>query len=262
MRLFRMAASIRGRMTPEMLKVTHVTESPLYIPRKKGEVGPSVNKSGDNLHIKGITRRGLLAHLKLIVMCQPLSYHLIDDAFLLEVYLGKQQYTSRPKELRETLRTYNSINDLIGSEFDLVVITVGIQSYKNVSSSSQLLEALKRRRDVYDRATWILEPPGSNWHLSRDADVDQYLEDHFEMIELESELCDPEEETLIEFEDMTSASLNDYDETPLVQKPATTSRKKPPARRIVIEATPNLSDFDDLSAGNMSKPKPYRGGRR
>jgi hypothetical protein len=257
MRLFRMAATIRGRMTPEMLKITHVTESPLYVPRKKGETEPSVNRSCDNLYIKGITRRGLLAHLKLIVICQPLSYHLIDDAFLLEVYLGKQQYTNRPKELRETLRTYNSINDLIGSEFDLVIITVGIQSYKNVSSPSQLLEALKRRRDVYDRATWILEPPGSNWHLSRDSDVDQYLKDHFEMIELESELCDPEEEALIEFEDITP-SLNDYEE--VTQKPKKASKKASP-RRIVIEATPNLADFDDLSEGNMSKPKYYKGGR-
>jgi len=262
MRLSRIAGVIRSRMTPEMLKVPHVTESPLYTPRKKDETTPSVNRLGDNLFIRGITRRGLLAHLKLMVMCQPLKFSLIDDAFILEVSLGKQQYNNRPKDLRESIRTYNSINDLIGSEFDLVIITVGIQSYKNVSSASQFLETLKKRRDVYDKATWILEPPGSNWHLSRNDDVDKYLEAHFELVEMESELCDPEEEVLIESEDAKPESLDDYEETPLVQE-RPTPKKKATVKKVLIEAPPEASsDFADLSEGNISKPKSYKGGYR
>lgn len=254
MRLARIAEAIRARMTPEMLRLSHAKDSPLYRPRKKGEAAPSVDRTKDNLHIKGITRRGLLAHLKLILLCQPLRYHLIDDAFILEVSLGKQQYNNRPKEVREAVRTFNSINDLIGSEFDLVVITVGIQSYKNISSASQLLETLKRRRDIYDKATWVLEPPGSNWHLSRDDAVDEYLAKHFEVIELESDLGDTVEETLFSGPSDDAVTLADYEEPP--------KHSLPKKRHIQIEATPNLSGFDDLVAGNMSRSKSKFKGKR
>lgn len=253
MRLARMAETIRGRMTPEMLRIPHVANSPLYTPRKKTETAPSVDRTKDNLYIRGLTRRGLLAHLKLVLLCQPLRYHMIDDAFILEVFLGKQQYSNKPKDVRDAIRTFNSITDLVGSDFDLVIITLGIQSYKNISSPSQLLETLKRRRDIYDRATWVLEPPGSNWSYSRDDNVEEYLAKHFEVVELESDLEDPVEEILISDDSEGIATLDTYDPTPPVPTP-----KK---RRIQIEATPNLSDFEDLVTGNMSQTKKFKGRR-
>jgi hypothetical protein len=178
------------------------------------------------------------------------KFTLVDDALILEVSLGKQQYNNRPKEVREAIKTFNSLTDLVGSEFDLVIITLGIQSYKNIASSSHLLETLKRRRDIYDRATWALEPPGSNWHFSRDDAVDEYLAKHFDVVELESSLTDPVEESLVSDLSEGDHTIASYDPAPIAF---------PKKRRIQIEATPNMADFDDLVKGNISQPKKFKG---
>jgi hypothetical protein len=186
MRVRRQADLIRSHLTPELATVKPVKSSPLYVPK-------TVDHTGKNLFIQGIPWSVFRGHLKYIVMWkvltgQPLTYKVVDDQRLKEVFLGSEAYKSRPASVREQRETNNAIDDLVAESFDLVIIRLGLLGHKNSAAANVLREALMLRTERYNKPTWLFLSSDSeiHWEHSRDPNVESYVGARFSSITLKS----------------------------------------------------------------------------
>ena len=172
---------LKARLTPDLYQAPKIMESPLYVPPKiKGEKA-AINRTGENLFIRGIDLAGFLPHLRLVFVCLPgLKYKVVDDSRLRDVFVGGESYANRPKTSREQRETNNVVSDLVGQEYDLVVIRLGVLAYKNQAAPAVLREALMVREGL-GKPTWLFEDsdPTINWICSRDMDLETYVGKRF-----------------------------------------------------------------------------------
>lgn len=191
----RVQGLLMARLTPELQRAPKITESPLYIPGKTRGMPAVVNRTRDNLFIRGVTIGQLRPHLRLIFSCLPVRYNLVDDSGILNVWVGSQAYRSKPTSERDRVPTFNSIPDYVGARYGLVVIQLGKMGWKNVAASGVLLEALMHRESL-DLPTWLFEDRSAelSWQHSRDSSVEQYVKTRFEDFPLEPGGPESEEE--------------------------------------------------------------------
>lgn len=180
---------LKSYLTPELYQTPMVTSSPLYVPgEKRGHA--VVNRTKDNLFIKGITWTAFKSHLRYALVGTGVSYKVINDSRLRDVFVGGEAYQNRPKALRDDIREVNNvIADLVGDQYDLVIIQLGILGYKNVAAPGVLREALLVRRETLNKPTWLFESSDRSicWEYSRDELVSSYVETNFEELVFESE---------------------------------------------------------------------------
>jgi hypothetical protein len=184
----RLNETVKARLTPLLYEAPRIMESPLYTPPKVRGESAVVNRTKENLFLYGVTYPKLLPHLRLVFACLPIKFKLVDDSRLRDVFVGGESYQSTPKTAREVRETNNVIADLVGKDFDLVVIRLGALGYKNIAAPGILREALMVREGI-GKPTWLFEDssPSAAWIHSRDMDVEEYIRDRFEKVQLANE---------------------------------------------------------------------------
>lgn len=176
------------KLGPEIGMAPNI-KSPLFLPGEPGEE-PVVDRTKTNLFLKGWWS-DLLPHFKWALVCKlgtvgPRSYffHIVTDERLKSVWLDKEAYSSRAKKKREEVPTYNSLSDLIGNSYNLVIIRLGFLGYKNIAMAGILKEALMIRQALM-LPTWIVEEPDSIFgpgHFSFNEEVGDYILQRFEIL--------------------------------------------------------------------------------
>lgn len=96
------------------------------------------------------------------------------------MFLGNEQYKSRPVNQREDVPVFNSLEDLVG-EWGLLIIKLGYIGYPNKAAAGALKETLLIRESLH-KAVWIVEDPERPWVHSYSQDVKNYVQEHFKEI--------------------------------------------------------------------------------
>lgn len=256
LRRVRMDQLLRSRLTADLFEAPKITESPLYTPAKTRGEPAIINRTKENLFIRGVTLGGLLPHLRLVFACLPIKYKVIDDSRLRDVFVGGESYTSKAKALRDQKESNNVIADIVGKDFDLVVIRLGVLGYKNVAAAGVLREALMVREGL-GKATWLFEDsdPTINWIHSRDLDVEGYIEKRFKDVYL------ADDGPVAEVDNGISLDGDENAEAPEEHMAHVPVEEKVSAR--FVEETPEDDGFGGLLGGDSKpKKKPSWKGRR
>lgn len=182
------AKALRQHLGPEIANVQHVAISPLL---QRGKI----DRTGDNLFIRGCTWEGLLPHLKLVLANKGLffSFRVVTDQQIKTIYVGDEHRKVRSADQPY----YNSVGDFLGEGFDLVIVRLGYLGHRNRAAPGALKESLLVR-DALNLPTWVVEDPDYPWRHSCNEDVEQYLEERYEELTLD----DTSERSPIGHEDM------------------------------------------------------------
>lgn len=178
--------ALKAHLGPEIAVAPLIRESPLFQAGPPGEPARK-DRTQENLFLKGYWR-DLLSHFKWALGCKgPMfRFRMVTDEKLKVVWLGAESYATRAKTKRDDVVTFNSLADLVGPEIDLVILRLGFLGYKNVAMPGVLKEALMIR-EFACKPTWIVEVPTSIYqpgHFSYSEDVDDYIKEHFEIVNL------------------------------------------------------------------------------
>jgi len=180
---------MRVHLGPELMSVKPVFDSPLYqqvFDASEGNL-PMLDLTGKNLFLKS-RWDDLLGHMTWAFYCKGPNwyFHIVTDERIRNVYVGNEQYLAKRRSRREEEDSNNSLHDLIGESFDLVILRLGFLGYKNIAMAGALLEAL-RIREVQLKPTWIVEEPGSIFapgHFSYSEELADYVHHRFETLDL------------------------------------------------------------------------------
>lgn len=180
---------MRAHLGPDLITAKPVFDGPLFQQVYDPEQGnlPTVDLTPKNLFIKSWWN-DLRGHLKWAFFCKgPLYYfHIVTDERIRNVFVGNEQYTTKSRKTRDDVQSNNSLHDLIGETYDLVVIRLGFLGYKNVAMAGALLEAL-RIREAMVKPTWIIEEPNSVFgpgHFSFSEELAEYITHRYEVVDL------------------------------------------------------------------------------
>jgi len=178
--------ALKAHLGAEIATAPLIQQSPLFAGGPPGEP-PKLDRTRDNLFLKGYWR-DLLSHLKWSLGCKgPMfRYRMMTDEKLKAVWLGAESYVTKAKSRRDEVVTYNSLNDLVGPDIDLVIIRLGFLGYKNIAMPGILKEALMIR-EFACKPTWLVEVPTSIFgpgHFSYSEEVEEYVAAHFEVVNL------------------------------------------------------------------------------
>lgn len=177
------ARLLKQHLGPEIASAPTILGSPLLVVKNDEVV---VDRTKENLFIKAAWP-DLLPHLKWAFYCKGtrFTFRVITDEKIKTVFVGSESYTSRAKGKRDDMLTMNSLADLVGSDYALVIIRLGYLGHKNIAASGALKEALMLR-EVACLPTWIIEKPTQPFyecHAYSD-DTAAYIEQHFETVTL------------------------------------------------------------------------------
>jgi hypothetical protein len=249
LKLVRVDTLLRSRLSPDLYEAPRITESPLYTPGKNRGEPALINRTKENLFIRGVTLGGLLPHLRLVFACLPIRYKIVDDSRLRDVFVGAESYTSKTKALRDQKESNNVVADLIGKNFDLIVIRLGVLCYKNIAAAGVLREALMVREGLA-KATWLFEDsdPTIRWEHSRDLDVENYVKPRFQDVWLEA--TGP----VAEVENHISVDEDDTEREAPAEYMELVPQEEKLAASLVEDVPVENEGFDNLFGGGSTKP--------
>lgn len=189
--------------------------SPLYQPGEK-----PVDRTTENLFVSAAWPV-CTAHFKWALGCKftvkkgAHRFLLTTDERLLRIYLGGDAYGQRSKAKRDEIDTYNNLRDFI-VDYDLLIIRLGFLGYPNKAMSGALKEALGIR-EVETKPTWLVDRlpgyPFGPGHLSYSDDLDAYIKERFDIVELEAGNIPVHAETPLETDEGDEVSLGAGDAT-------------------------------------------------
>jgi hypothetical protein len=172
---------------PEIARAPTIYSSPLYeFGAKSGDL-PKVDRTKENLYIK-CAWVDLLSHLKLCLWPQGIffNFRVVTDEEIKTVFVGAMAYNQRAKSKRDDMVTYNSLNDLLGKEWDFIIIRLGHLGHKNAAAAGAIKEALMIR-DTDQKVTWLIEEPNSPFghgNFSYSDELAEYIDQNFKRIAL------------------------------------------------------------------------------
>ena len=257
------AKELRAHLGDEIATApTLKRSSPLFVPGKS-------DLTGTNLFIKGYWH-DILPHLKwaLTFKTPAFKFSSVTDERLRTVYLGAESYAQRARSTRDDVPTFNSLGDIVGRQFNLVIVRLGYLGYSNKAMPGILKEALLLR-EALGLATWLIETPDSIFgpgHRSHSDELALYIENDFQTIAISgitraAPAAIPEtkptvaKKAAIPVEDV---SLDDYVETMEMPDPGAYSTKAAPAPR----AAPPTTEWSQVSdSGQRPKHKAWRPGK-
>ena len=177
------AKELRQHLGEDIATAPTLKHSPLYVPDKS-------DLTLSNLFIRSYWQ-DLLPHLKWALTFKTPAFKFIQvtDEKLKTVYVGAESYVARAKGTRDDVSTFNSLADLVGRQFNLVIIRLGFLGYRNQAMPGILKEALLLRESL-NLATWIVEEPNSIFgpgHRSFSDEVQKYIREHFEVLQIRGE---------------------------------------------------------------------------
>lgn len=155
--------------------------SPLFWPPEQQDL------TTKNLVIKSYWT-DLLPHLRWTLGGKGTTFFckVLTDEKLRTVYVGAEAYTSRARSKRDDLETFNTLGDIVGAEWNLLIIRLGHLGYKNVAMPGILKEALMLR-EVALKPTWLVESPSAPYapgHFAFSDDTFEYIQRRFDVIEI------------------------------------------------------------------------------
>jgi hypothetical protein len=244
-------------------------KSPLFVPPKKHGDSPKVDRTVDNLFLKGYYG-DLLPHLKWALGCKGLKFRfvILSDERVLRIWLGSESHHSQ-KDVEGGEGYIESLHDVIGPDVDLFILRLGYLGYPNKSMPGVLHEALLLR-EAASKPTWIIEQPNSIFgygHRSYSDDLAEYIQENFEVIKFKSGKATSEIEPQgidVPVEPIEDVGLGvTPTESPPQPKPVQRAQSYMPKE--VITTTRDWekeSDIDRAMSGSKSKKKPWnkRGG--
>ena len=171
----------------EIAKAPTIFSSPLFELADKSGEPPKLDRTKENLHIKAAWI-DLLSHLKLCLWPKGIffNFRIVTDEKIKTVFVGAESFSQRAKNKREDMVTYNSLNDLLGKEYDFVIIRLGFLGHKNQAAPGAVKEALMIR-DVAQKPTWIIEEPNSPFgygNFTWSEDLQEYIDRNFKTVSL------------------------------------------------------------------------------
>lgn len=241
------------RLTPEMREIVPVKASPLFVPKKAGEAKASVDLTRENVFVHGVWK-DFLSHLRFILMFRSMSYKIVDDSRLRDVYTGSESYKSLPESARERREINNALSDLVSEKYDLVIIRLGILSHHKTDAPANILkEALLIRVESLNKPVWLFESrdPGIPWNHSKSGDVQLFVESRFRTVWLDGTVTDDEAPD-ISVEDGSEDGAEEYLERQPEEAedvPVHVSKPEP------VEESTDASDLDSLLGGGEPKRK-------
>jgi hypothetical protein len=187
---------MRQHLGPEIARARKIQSSPLFVRGPVPDDPPLDDKTADNLFLRG-RWSDMIAHFRYALICKGLMFRflIVTDERIKNVFVGNESARVKPKEERETTKSYNSLSDLV-CDHDLVILLLGYLGHKNVAMAGALKEALMLR-EVAHKATWIVDKadyPFVVGHHSYSEDVADYIFSHFEVLDVPSTSTPSEEQ--------------------------------------------------------------------
>lgn len=164
---------LRRHLGPEIAGVRHV-QSPLL--RLDGStVVEDMTKS--NLWLQ-IAWPDLVPHLKWVFGLKGLlfNFKIVTDVKIKSVFVGAEAYRARATAEREDRESFNTLEDLVGKEVDLLLVKLGYLGHKNIAAAGAIKEALMVR-EVLGKPTWMIEDTRRDhaWVHSRSEELEMYM---------------------------------------------------------------------------------------
>jgi hypothetical protein len=250
-------AHCQKRLPPDIAGAEPILTSPLLHIGAPGEV--MVDLTNESLFIKSWWS-DFAPHLLMALTYRMLQnlmfpFRITSDAELRDVYVGARAYSSRSRQRRDDIPTYNSLADFIGGDRELVVIRLGGLGYRNRAMPGILLEAMLARR-MTSKATWIVEEPNSIFgegHFSYSPEAAKEIREHYQVVDL----TNPSDTRPIVPRGVQGAPLEEeegisLDENPVPRKPCVMPE---PA----IQPTATSSINMDIVTGSNRSSRPRRG---
>ncbi len=166
-----------------------ITQSPLYI----GEGDKLVDRTRENLFIKGYWAEDLRSHFRFALSSKlydsdfRFRFKTIMDAELLDVWLDKKSYKAQSREDREQRKTFNTLDQFVGPDLDLVLLRLGFLGHPNRAMAGVIKQTLMMR-ETARKATWLVEDtsrttfgPGN---YSYSEDLAGYIAEQFKIVNL------------------------------------------------------------------------------
>lgn len=180
---------VGAKLGAEIATAPPLAETPLFVPAAE----PPVDKTQRNVFLKGWWG-DLLPHFKTTFIrkyhavgrVEGFYFRIVTDERLKNVYLSNEAYAMKQRKKRDEGETFNSLSDLVGNFYHLVIIRLGFLGYKNVAMPGILKETLLLRQAL-NLPTWLVEEPESPFgpgHFSWSMDVDDYVKRRFEILDL------------------------------------------------------------------------------
>lgn len=178
------AKDMRKHLGAEIADVAAPEDSPLFVPEPESE---RVDLTTENLHLQGYWSV-ILSHLKWALTFKGLGFKfkVVTDQQILDVWLGKDAYTTKTRATREDEVSYNTLADLLGRKYDLAIVHLGFLTSNNRAMPSVLQEALMVREAAY-LPTWVVEEtqkPFMQGHRAWSPAVAQYLQEKYQRVAL------------------------------------------------------------------------------
>lgn len=170
-------------------------KSTLYQPHTDADGQEAGDRTVDDLFLKG---RWDLAcrHLRWVLVLKhrfhpDFKYKLIDDRRLVDVYVGGEAYKSKTVGSRDDHEINNNLSDLVSAP-DLLLIRLGMLTTNNKAAAGTVLQALTIRSAI-GKPVWLLEADRAfgNGHRSYSYELGDYIEDHFDVVDLREDLSAP-----------------------------------------------------------------------
>lgn len=244
------------RLGPEIAMAKLIQESILYQPAVDHGAPPVVDRTKNNLLLKGWWS-ALLSQFKWSFICkfntvglEGFSFQVITDEKLRNVWFGKESTQARTRKQRDEVVTFNTVEDLIGGNYSLAIIRLGFLGWKNQAMGGILKEALMVRQALR-LPTWLVEEPDSPFmegHYTWSRDVADYIRDRFEIVDIAGGGPTADDEP----------GLAVDDETPVAIETKRSPRPKPsPEPRVEREVVP-MADDPVLTGGGWGGGKSFK----
>lgn len=256
------------RIHPDLWSRPHCRDTPLF---SKSE---GIDRTKDNLFFPSVDVGTFLAHLKWVAgyKCGPNAFlKYTSDTSLVGIFVGNNSYKSQVRSrIEDSTFVCNSLEEFLESP-DLVIVQLGVLRHSNRAAANVMKETMVLRQR-WGKPLWLIEPEdvsytpyhktdfgGSEGSPSCDDEVLNYINHHFERVELEvieearlhttvSYEIDEEEDTVSLGEEPLSefnAAVVEEDELEVSEEPAE-------------DDDSDLSDI--LKEGN--EPKKWNKGKR
>jgi hypothetical protein len=162
-----------------------IKSSPLYAALGDVNEEPTLDRTTENLFIKS-TWSALRVHLKLALghrfwLNPSFHFRTETDERIFNVWIGKEKYEGRSRNVRDDVTTFNSLRDLT-LEPDLFIVRLGHIAHPNKAAPGAFKEALQLR-EVALKPTWVVQE-SSEHPYSWSVDVAAYLSEHFDVVDL------------------------------------------------------------------------------
>jgi hypothetical protein len=230
---------------PEILKAKVIRETPLLVLNSEGKI--ETDLTDENLYIES-SWEGFLPHLRRVLWLKGLTFHfrVVDDEMVKSVYLKERNSRSRVTA-GISGDIYNSLDDLVGSTVDLVLVRFGCISWKKSEAPAGIMLECFNIRRFRGLPTWAISDPNTEQFsfphsLSYSANLQAYFDKSFKKLVFEESL-----------QDVVSRDMEGFVEIHESAEEATTEAEVPIDKPRESVSVPNTLD----GPGGLKEKKPW-----